>query len=125
MAALDSDRETLDPHQATGTIDYMVLMHVFDHLIARNPESMKLVGGLAESWRTVDDLTWEFKIRKGVKFQNGEPVNAQAVKLSIDRVLDPAQKYIPPGPLQGDHVGSGRRRPDRPPQDREAQSGAP
>jgi peptide/nickel transport system substrate-binding protein len=92
VAALDSDRETLDPHQATGTIDYMVLMHVFDHLIARNPESMKLVGGLAESWRTIDDLTWEFKIRKGVKFQNGEPVNAQAVRFSIERVLDPAQK---------------------------------
>ena len=55
VAALDSDRETLDPHQATGTIDYMVLMHIFDHLIARNPETMKLVGGLAESWRTVDD----------------------------------------------------------------------
>ena len=92
VAALDSDRETLDPHQATGTIDYMVLMHIFDHLIARNPETMTLVGGLAESWRTVDDLTWEFKLRKGVKFQNGEPVNATAVKFSIDRVLDPAQK---------------------------------
>jgi len=92
VAALDSDRETLDPHQATGTIDYMVLMHIFDHLIARNPETMKLVGGLAESWRTVDDLTWEFKLRKSVKFQNGEPVNATAVKFSIDRVLDPAQK---------------------------------
>ena len=92
VAALDSDRETLDPHQATGTIDYMVLMHVFDHLIARNPETMQLVGGLAESWRSVDDLTWEFKLRKGVKFQNGEPVNAAAVKFSIDRVLDPAQK---------------------------------
>jgi peptide/nickel transport system substrate-binding protein len=92
VAALDSDRETLDPHQAIGTIDYMVLMHIFDHLIARNPETMKLVGGLAESWRTVDDLTWEFKLRKGVKFQNGEPVNAAAVKFSIDRVLDPTQK---------------------------------
>jgi peptide/nickel transport system substrate-binding protein len=92
VAALDSDRETLDPHQATGTIDYMVLMHVFDHLIARNPESMKLVGGLAESWKSVDDYTWEFRIRKGVKFHNGEPLNAEAVKFSIDRVLDPAQK---------------------------------
>ncbi len=92
VAALDSDRETLDPHQATGTIDYMVLMHVFDHLIARNPETMKLVGGLAESWKAVDDLTWEFRIRKGVKFHNGEPLNAAAVKFSIDRVLDPAQK---------------------------------
>lgn len=92
VAALDSDRETLDPHQAIGTIDYMVLMHLFDHLIARNPETMQLVGGLAESWRAVDDLTWEFRIRKGVKFHNGEPLTAQAVKFSIDRVLDPAQK---------------------------------
>ncbi len=92
VAALDSDRETLDPHQATGTIDYMVLMHVFDHLIARNPETMKLIGGLAESWKAVDDYTWEFRIRKGVKFHDGEPLNAEAVKFSIDRVLDPAQK---------------------------------
>ena len=92
VAALDSDRENLDPHQAGGTIDYMVLMHIFDHLIARNPESMKLVGGLAESWKSVDDLTWDFRIRKGVKFHNGESVNAAAVKFSIERVLDPAQK---------------------------------
>lgn len=91
VAALDSDRETLDPHQATGTIDYMVLMHVFDHLVARNPESMKLVGGVAESWKFVDDLTWDFRIRKGVKFHNGEALNAEAVKFSIDRVLDPAR----------------------------------
>ncbi len=92
VAALDSDRETLDPHQAVGTIDYMVLMHVFDHLIARNPETMKLVGGAAESWKAVDDLTWEFRLRKGIKFHDGEPLNAAAVKFSIDRVLDPAQK---------------------------------
>ena len=92
VAALDSDRENLDPDQAGGTIDYMVLMHVFDHLIARNPETMKLIGGLAESWKSTDDLTWDFRIRKGVKFHNGEPVNASAVKFSIDRVLDPAQK---------------------------------
>ena len=92
VAALDSDRETLDPHQATGTIDYMVLMHVFDHLVARSPETMKLVPGLAESWKIVDDYTWDFHVRKGVKFHNGEPLTAEAVKFSIERVLDPAQK---------------------------------
>jgi peptide/nickel transport system substrate-binding protein len=91
VVALDSDRESLDPHHAIATLDYMVLMHVFDHLVARNPESMKLVGGLAESWKTVDDYTWEFRIRKGVKFQNGEPLDANAVKFNIDRVLDPAE----------------------------------
>src|SRR5262249_6840299 len=92
VVALDSDRESLDPHHAIATLDYMVLMHVFDHLVARNPETMKLVGGLAESWKTVDDYTWEFRIRQGVKFQNGEPLDANAVKFNIDRVLDPAQK---------------------------------
>ena len=70
----------------------MVLMHLFDHLIARNPESMKLTPGLAESWKIVDDNTWDFRIRKGVKFHNGEPLTAETVKFSIERVLDPAQK---------------------------------
>lgn len=92
VAALDSDRETLDPHLATGTLDYMVLMHTFDHLIARDPESMKLIPGLAESWKAADDHTWEFRIRKNVKFHNGEPLTAEAVKFSIERVLDPAKK---------------------------------
>jgi peptide/nickel transport system substrate-binding protein len=92
VAALDSDRETLDPHLSTGTLDWMVLTHIFDHLIARDPASMKLIPNLAESWKFVDDYTWEFQIRKGVKFHNGEPLNAEAVKFSIERVLNPATK---------------------------------
>jgi peptide/nickel transport system substrate-binding protein len=67
-------------------------MHMFDHLVAHDPTNMKVVPSLAESWRTIDDQTWEFRIRKGVKFHNGEPLNADAVKFSVERVLNPAQK---------------------------------
>jgi len=53
---------------------------------------MKLVPGLALSWRAVDDTTWEFKLRPGVSFQDGEKFNAEAVKFTLERVLDPAAK---------------------------------
>jgi peptide/nickel transport system substrate-binding protein len=44
---------------------------------------------LASSWRSVDDRTWEFKLRPDVKFQNGEPFDASAVKYSLDRIMQP------------------------------------
>ena len=68
-----------------------VVDNIFDTLVGRD-EAMKLVPDLALSWRAVDETTWEFKLRPGVTFQNGEPFTAEAVKFSLDRVLDPAAK---------------------------------
>jgi peptide/nickel transport system substrate-binding protein len=65
--------------------------NVFDTLVARDA-AMKLTPGLALSWRAVDDVTWEFRLRPGVSFQNGEAFTAEAVKFSLERVLDPAAK---------------------------------
>ena len=48
---------------------------------------MRLTGSLAESWRLVSPTTYQFKLRRGVKFHNGEPFNAEAVKFSIERQL--------------------------------------
>ena len=62
--------------------------NVFDTLILRD-QDMQLVPGLAVSWTAIDDTTWEFELREGVTFQNGEPFNAEAVKFTLDRVLDP------------------------------------
>jgi len=64
---------------------------VFDALTVYD-DKLKLQPALATSWRLVNDTTWEFKLREGVKFHNGEPFTAQAVKFTWDRVLDPAQK---------------------------------
>jgi peptide/nickel transport system substrate-binding protein len=50
-----------------------------------DPDS-KMIPGLATSWKTIDDTTWEFKLRKGVKFHDGSELTAEDVVFSIDRV---------------------------------------
>lgn len=60
---------------------------IFDGLIQRGPD-MKLVPGLATSWEFRDnDTRIRFKLRDGVKFHDGEPFNADAVKFTFDRLL--------------------------------------
>jgi peptide/nickel transport system substrate-binding protein len=68
-----------------------VVDNIFDTLVMRDAQ-MRLVPGLAESWRAIDDTTWEFKLRSGVRFTNGEEFNAEAVKFTLERVLDPAAR---------------------------------
>jgi peptide/nickel transport system substrate-binding protein len=68
-----------------------VVDNIFDTLVMRDAE-MRLVPGLAESWRAVDDTTWEFVLRQGVRFHNGEELTAEAVKFTLDRVIDPAAR---------------------------------
>ncbi len=69
-----------------------MLEHIYDRLLDRDPKTFKPKPMLAESWRIVNDTTWEFKLRKGVKFHNGEPFTAHSVKATIDYALDPANK---------------------------------
>ncbi len=49
-------------------------------------ENQRLVPGLAVSWEAIDDVTWEFKLREGVKFHDGSPFEAEDVASSIRRV---------------------------------------
>ncbi len=76
----------LDPTaNAAAAIGEVVLYNVFETLTKINADG-KVTPLLAESWEISPDLrTYTFKLRKGVKFQNGEPFNAQAVKFSFDR----------------------------------------
>ncbi|MFD2174005.1 ABC transporter substrate-binding protein [Rhodobacter lacus] len=66
-----------------------IVDNIFDTMVMRDKD-MKLVPGLATSWKAIDDTTWEFTLREGVKFHNGEDFNADAVKFTLERVLDPA-----------------------------------
>lgn len=66
-----------------------VATNIFDGLTYRGPD-LKLVPGLATSWEELDQgKRIRFKLREGVKFHDGEPFNAAAVKFSFDRLLGP------------------------------------
>jgi peptide/nickel transport system substrate-binding protein len=69
--------------------DRSLMDHISDTLLRRSP-SGQLGPWLATSWKNIDDLTWELTLRQGVKFHNGEPFNAQAVKFFYDTMNDPA-----------------------------------
>ena len=98
--ALDSDIPTLDPHMHAARVAIIVERHIYDALFDRDPKTMKIVPGLAQSFRAINDLTWEVRLREGIRFQNGEALTAEAVKFSIERVLNPAQK----SPIRGDYT---------------------
>ncbi|MGI8687843.1 MAG: ABC transporter substrate-binding protein [Thermomicrobiales bacterium] len=84
------DPETLDPHFGESGISGNVFANCLEPLIGYD-RKMNLVPVLAESWQTMDDkVTWRFKLRQNVQFQNGEPFNADAVKFTIDRTMDAA-----------------------------------
>ncbi|OLB99838.1 MAG: hypothetical protein AUH30_04030 [Candidatus Rokubacteria bacterium 13_1_40CM_68_15] len=69
-----------------------MLEHIYDRLLDRDPKTFKPVPMLATGFKIVNDTTWEFTLRKGVKFHNGEPFTAQSVKATLEYALDPASK---------------------------------
>ena len=85
------DPTTLDPHWHEETPAYNVLLNIYDTLLFRDKD-LKIIPWLAESWKLVNPTTWEFKLRKNVKFHNGEEFDAEAVKFSLDRLRDPELK---------------------------------
>src|SRR3989475_90742 len=69
-----------------------MLEHIYDRLLDRDAKTLKPRPMLATGWKIVNDTTWEFTLRQGVKFHNGEPFNAQSVKATLEYALDPATK---------------------------------
>jgi peptide/nickel transport system substrate-binding protein len=83
--ALGGDVTSIDPHFHNLTPNNNVGAHIFDTLVMKEAGG-KIKPGLAESWRVVDELTWEFKLRKGVRFHDGSDFTAADVVFSLDRI---------------------------------------
>ena len=86
--ALGVEPITMDPLFADGVIEYHFSVNIMDGLFTTGP-NIEVVPMLVESWEQLDDLTWEFVLRPGIVFHNGEPLTSEAVKASYDRSVDP------------------------------------
>ncbi|MGH8622842.1 MAG: ABC transporter substrate-binding protein, partial [Burkholderiales bacterium] len=83
--ALGGDVTSMDPHFHNLTPNNNIGAHVFETLVAKDAAG-RIKPGLAESWRVVDETTWEFRLRKGVRFHDGSIFTAADVVFSLDRV---------------------------------------
>jgi len=91
---------TLDPQQTQGIDGIAIVRHLFNGLVFVDAKG-EIVPDLAERWELAsDEMTWTFHLRKGVKFHDGSPFNAEAVRFSIERAIGPgspaslAQRYL-------------------------------
>ena len=90
LVGLVAEPVNLDPPQVTDLNSLRVARRIVETLVTFPEESTQIVPGLAESWTiSKDGVSYTFKLRKGVKFHDGTPFNAEAVKFSIERQFNP------------------------------------
>jgi len=79
-----SEPSSIDPHYHNLTPNNSLAAHIFSRLIEQD-NKQHLTPGLATSWKAINDTTWEFKLRKGVKFHDGSIFNADDVMATVKR----------------------------------------
>ena len=89
------DVTSFDPTSRTYGPNRSFYANLYDALtVWDEKEPTKLVPMLATSWKLINDKTWQFKLRKGVAFTNGEPFNAQTVKANIEWLITPGKHTV-------------------------------
>ncbi len=98
-----AEPKSLDPATVTAVNDFRILVNLYEGLVRYAPDSLEVEPAIAESWTISDDGTvYTFKLREGLTFHDGTPVNAAAVKFTFDRMLDenhPMHEETGPFPL--------------------------
>ena len=90
VVGLVAEPVNLDPPQVTDLNSNRVGRRIVETLVTFPEESTQIVPGLAESWTiSKDGLQYTFKLRRGITFHDGTPLNAEAVKFSIERQINP------------------------------------
>lgn len=92
VVGLNLEPDNLDPAVTPFAVSHWVMMNIYDTLVWRaNDGSFK--PGLADKWDvSADGLTYTFTLKQGVKFHDGTPFNAAAVKFAFDHIVDPVSK---------------------------------
>jgi peptide/nickel transport system substrate-binding protein len=103
---LSAGFDPLDPATTSSTLARLTMKFVYDTLLYRDPKTGRIVGGLASSYKvSKDGKMITLRLRRGVRFHDGTPFNAQAVVFSINRILDPKTR----SPHRASIVGPVRR----------------
>lgn len=84
VIGLSADVTSIDPHVLNAAPNNNIAEHIFGTLVNRDPRQ-RMEPGLAESWRAVDDTTWEFRLRKGLKLHDGSEFTADDVAFTVGR----------------------------------------
>ena len=90
IVAQGATRTTMDPQGQNDQPSAQVRAMIYDTLLFQT-EDMEIEPGLAHDWEQIDDVTWEFYLREGVYFHNGEELTAQDVKFTYERLIDPEE----------------------------------
>jgi peptide/nickel transport system substrate-binding protein len=100
-----------DPAEASGMITPYMIYYAIHDALAKPMPGQALAAGLAESWTvSKDHLAYEFVLRKGIRFHNGEPVTAEDVKFSFERYRGSASRTLKERTAGVDVVDPGRVR---------------
>jgi peptide/nickel transport system substrate-binding protein len=83
--AMGTDMVTFDIHDHNNTSTEAVHTNMFNYLFKRDA-SQEIQPDLVESYELIDDTTWEFKLKEGVTFHNGDPLTSEDVKFTLERV---------------------------------------
>src|SRR5213593_4727132 len=91
-----AEATTMDPGRSTQVLTVNYFVNMYDTL-TRWDSALQLTPGLATSWKTVNDTTWEFSLRPNVKFHDGSPFTAEDVKATLERNMQPGKTVVTPG----------------------------
>jgi peptide/nickel transport system substrate-binding protein len=91
VLALERDQNNMDPFLHFQRVGILMNINMYDSLLHKTP-TLQYEPSLATEWRALDDTTWEFKLRQGVKFHSGDLFSAEDVKFTFERVLNPETK---------------------------------
>ncbi len=93
VIGLGADARTMMPNAVVDATTSWQLSHIFDTVLERDPDNNFEIGPWLAELTNIDDLTWELKIvNPDIKFHNGEPLDAEAIKAGLDFAQDPANE---------------------------------